>query len=478
MTRSLAFAALVGTLFVAGCQGFGQAITAHTDVVARVPGHAFSVDDAAAILAQNPDLPAQPEVVEALANLWVDYVLLAKVASGNGIEQLDTGVLMRPYIEQEMIRKLADQVLERDDTLSDEDLRREFEDEQPGLEVRARHILLRVPADATAAERDSVLALARELRDRAREGEDFAELAREHSQDPGSREEGGDLGFFGSDEMVPPFEEAAFALEVGEVSDVVETPFGFHVIAVEERRLPDFEEIKEQYRQYRLSERQRSSEEAYIQGVTEPLSLRVQDGAFDVARELARKSDMQLRGRAGSRPLVSYRGGAYTAREFQQEMRRLPQPMRMRYASVADEQLENVLRRLTERKLLVAEAERLGLGLTDEERAQLKDEASEQITELARMGGLHQIEPQNGETMTQAIDRKVIALLESVVRPENPSGPLPIDPLLASALREQQNVQIHERAFQQVVSRFQSAVEQGRNGGEPAQAPAEQPSQR
>ncbi|HEU4598058.1 MAG TPA: peptidylprolyl isomerase [Pyrinomonadaceae bacterium] len=73
---------------------------------------------------------------------------------------------------------------------------------------------------------------------RARAGEDFSALAREFSTDPGSREQGGDLGWFGRGVMVKPFEDTAFGLKVGEISEVFESPFGFHIVKLEERRPP------------------------------------------------------------------------------------------------------------------------------------------------------------------------------------------------------------------------------------------------
>ena len=100
----------------------------------------------------------------------------------------------------------------------------------PG-QVRARHILLRVDGDDEA-----VAARAAELAAEARAGADFAELAREHSEDETNAESGGDLGLFGRGRMVPEFENAAFALAAGEVSDPVRSPFGYHVIEVTEKQ--------------------------------------------------------------------------------------------------------------------------------------------------------------------------------------------------------------------------------------------------
>ncbi|WP_096440297.1 peptidylprolyl isomerase [Alteribacter populi] len=116
---------------------------------------------------------------------------------------------------------------------SEETLREEYE---RGEEVEARHIL--VEDEDTA----------QEIFQRLEDGEDFAELAEQFSTDPGSREEGGELGFFRRGAMTPPFEETAFSLEIDEISEPVHSDFGFHIIQVTDRNpfQDDFEEVEEQ----------------------------------------------------------------------------------------------------------------------------------------------------------------------------------------------------------------------------------------
>ena len=95
---------------------------------------------------------------------------------------------------------------------------------------------------ATAADSQAVRQLAQELTDRAREGEDFAELAKTYSEDESNRDRGGDLNFFKRGAMVKPFEEAAFSANAGDIVGPIETQFGVHIINVIEKRVSDGEE--------------------------------------------------------------------------------------------------------------------------------------------------------------------------------------------------------------------------------------------
>ena len=133
---------------------------------------------------------------------------------------------------------------------------------KPEQEVHARHILVGTEAEA------------KEIADRLKRGEDFAALAKEKSKDANA--EGGDLGFFSHGQMVKPFEDAAFALEVGQISEPVQTQFGWHVIKVEEKRdkrLPSFDQVKEAI----LSELLKQKAQEVVTGLRDAAKVEILD---------------------------------------------------------------------------------------------------------------------------------------------------------------------------------------------------------
>lgn len=133
-------------------------------------------------------------------------------------------------------------------------------------QVRARHVLVKVAPGADAARRAEARERIETVLAAARGGADFAELAREFSEDS-TASSGGDLGWFARGRMVPAFEAAAFALEPGGISDVVETPYGFHVVRVVGRRpesVRPLDEAREQIRAHLREERIREAVAARV----------------------------------------------------------------------------------------------------------------------------------------------------------------------------------------------------------------------
>lgn len=143
--------------------------------------------------------------------------------------------------------------------------------------VRASHILVRVDEKADPATRKKARAEIDSVLKRVKGGGDFAKLAQEHSQD-GSAAQGGDLNYFGKGQMVPAFDKVAFELKPGQVSDVVTTQFGYHIIKVVDRkpgRTVPFEESSQQIKQFLTEQKKQQHQEAFIEGLKKKSKIEV-----------------------------------------------------------------------------------------------------------------------------------------------------------------------------------------------------------
>jgi peptidyl-prolyl cis-trans isomerase C len=170
------------------------------------------------------------------------------------------GVSMEEYrsdIAQSLrIEKLLQQEVYSETTVDPAEVRQYYDAHPQEFnvpeQVKARHILIFTAENDDPVKRKEALATIQGAAERIRNGEPFEDVAREVSQDR-SAASGGDLGYFGRGQMVPEFEEAAFPLDKGQVSDVVETPFGYHLIKVEDKRPAGtltFEEVEQRLADY------------------------------------------------------------------------------------------------------------------------------------------------------------------------------------------------------------------------------------
>lgn len=134
--------------------------------------------------------------------------------------------------------------------------------------VHVAHILIRTPENADAAAKKKARAEAEGVLAQLRKGGDFAALAKQHSQDPGSAANGGDLNFVPRGQTVPAFEQAAFALKPGQLSGVVESPFGFHIIkmiAHRDGRTVPLQEVKPQLEQFLKQQKLQEKTAAFVE---------------------------------------------------------------------------------------------------------------------------------------------------------------------------------------------------------------------
>ena len=204
------------------------------------------------------DMPANDEAGKRdyLVNYLTDLLLIAKAAEAKKIPDSAEFKQRLAFVRN---KALMETVLAQESktAVTEAALRKIYDDATKTMsgqqEVHARHILFRVndPNDqaASKAAEDKV----KNTIERIKKGEDFGTLAKALTEDPSGKQDGGDLGYFSRDQMVPEFSEVAFGLEKGQVSGPVKTQFGWHVLKVEDKRMrepPPFDKVRGEIEQF------------------------------------------------------------------------------------------------------------------------------------------------------------------------------------------------------------------------------------
>lgn len=436
-------------LLLAGCEGAGGG---GGPVVARVGDVDLTADEVAGIVAPNPQIAAQARVVRSLADLWLDYFLLARAAAEDStLQNVDVTPLVEQQVEQELVLELRDRVLQVDTAVSDAEVEALYREELPGARIRARHILVKFPEDPAPAQVDSVRSLVDSLRSRITAGEDFGEMAREYSQDPGSAGRAGELGFFGRGEMVRPFEDAAFALEPMEISQPVETPFGLHLIQVLEREIPSLDEDREGFRTRIRNRRLAEAESVYVADLMETAEVEVVGEGYESARQLAAEPGTSLSRRARNRALVRFRGGTLTLGDYLRWIRSRPAALTDDVRNADDEELGELFRNLARGELLVHTALEEGVRVEEARRDSIAAEAREGLRSVARQLELLGVERRGEETLEEAVDRAVHDILVQVVGGGRQFFPLGS---VSYILRDQFGGEIFPSTFRAAVDRI------------------------
>ena len=246
MKFGLASTAVAGCLAFALLAGLPVRAQDANPVLAKVNGAEIRASDVA--LAEEELGPSLAQMdpatkKENVLSFLIDMKIVSKEAEDKKIADRDDFKTRLAFARN---RLLMDNLLavEGKAATTDENMKKVYEEAAKQIsgeqEVHARHILVETEDQA------------KKIADELKKGADFAELAKKESKDPGAAD-GGDLGFFTKDQMVPEFSTAAFALEPGKISDPVKSQFGWHVIKVEEKRTrkaPDFEQVKPQIETY------------------------------------------------------------------------------------------------------------------------------------------------------------------------------------------------------------------------------------
>lgn len=421
-------------------------------IVARAAGHELTVDDVVEIMARQNAAPNQLEVVRSVADFWVDYALVAASAQRDSLLMgLNLSPMLGPQFDQEIIDRYMSATVQADTAISEDELRTLWEAAPSVDSVRARHILLTFPAQATDAQRDSVMNDILRLQERVSSGASFEELARDFSQDPGSAVQGGDLGFFGPGAMVQPFEEAAYALSEGEVSDPVQTPFGLHLIQLVERKSTSLEDARVDFRNEVVGRRVAEADSIFLAGVDEEAGLEVADGAVMVARELAANPRTSLSARAAGRALVDYRGGSYDAGDLLEFIQTRPPDFTGQMITAPDDALHDLVHRLGQARVLLARAEEAGVTLTQEHRDSIGQMTRERVIQATDALGIRMIAPLEGETPHEALERTLLQVMRELTAGTRSAIPLNV---ITVALRQEEDWAVLDGSVATTVARI------------------------
>src|ERR1700760_4592185 len=279
MKFGLASTAVAGCLALTLLAGLPVRAEEANPVLAKVNGAEIRASDVALAEEELGPRLAQMDPAtkkENVLSFLIDMKIVSKEAEDKKIADRDDFKTRLAFARN---RLLMDNLLaaEGKAATTDENMKKVYEDAAKQIsgeqEVHARHILVETEDQA------------KKIADDLKKGADFAELAKKESKDPGASD-GGDLGFFTKDQMVPEFSTAAFALEPGKTSDPVKSQFGWHIIKVEEKRkrkAPDFEQVKSQIETYV----QRKAQADYVGKLREAAKIE----RMDKPDEAAAKSD-------------------------------------------------------------------------------------------------------------------------------------------------------------------------------------------
>lgn len=230
--------------------------SAEDKVVATVNGQPVTESDLAIADSEiGADMGTMPETQKrmSLLEFLIDNQLFAEAADADKLGQGAEFENRLKYLKRRALRELYFEKVIKS-SVSDADARKIYDEQvakiKPEEEVSARHILVESEEKA------------KELKEKIKAGGDFAALAKEHTKDTGSKEDGGNLGYFGHGQMVPQFEEVVFKLNKGDVSDPVKTQFGWHLIKIEDKRFkqpPAFDIVKDRIIQSQLLQKAQQS---------------------------------------------------------------------------------------------------------------------------------------------------------------------------------------------------------------------------
>lgn len=275
MYRYVAYLAVL--VFSISLGVYGNAL-AQDDVLAKIGDREITIADLNKTIGyldmqKQQMIEQNPQLKEQLLRQLVQSIVITDMAKKAGYDKkadiierlqfLTDNYLATEYLKREVVNNI---------TISEDDMKSYYDSHKDDFKtpemVQVRHILISVDAGASDDEKKKARKKVEDILNKINSGEDFAKLASEFSDDTMTKPKGGDLGFIPRGRLVKSFEDVAFTLKPGEVSEIVETPFGYHIIKVDEKKdagVESYDAVKDTLEQKLLQERMQTAVSEFIE---------------------------------------------------------------------------------------------------------------------------------------------------------------------------------------------------------------------
>jgi hypothetical protein len=444
MGRSKLFSLLLVSAGLSGCDNFRDLFSAHADVAAEAGDQQLSAERLAQIVSSGKGVKPSHETASFIANIWIDYALLAQAAAEDKLPLDSAGVAQVVWPEVAELRGTHwhDTLMARRSNFAPDAADSVYNADQVRL---LQHILFRVEPNAVPEVRNVARRKATSTLARVKGGSDFGALAAQLSEDPGSKTERGFLPPSPKGKFVTAFDSAGWALAPGGVSGVVETPFGYHII-----KRPDKTAARERITAYLAQSAGMRLDSIYMDSLAQTNKIKVARGAAAAMRKAGEDPDAARRSK---KTLVSFKGGELTVSEFMRWVQALPPQYVAQLKQADDSMLTQFAKILTQNVLLLRQADSAGITVTPEEWQGLKDRYRTQLDTLRAEMGLDVASL--GDSAAAGPDRSKVAAMKLEEYFDRLIGGRsrlrPIPSALATVLRERSTYRIHDAGLNRAV---------------------------
>lgn len=444
MRRSVLSLFLAGVALT-GCSNFRDLFSAHADVAAEAGAielPAQRLADMVAGVTKGQRQRVTRETADFITDTWVDYALFSQAVALNQlpVDSASVAEAVWPELAELKGTHFHDTLMTRRAATSDS-----AADSLYRTDVRVLQHILFGARNAPAPVKEATRKKAEATLGRVRKGADFSRLASELSEDPGSKADSGYLPPSPKGRFVASFDSAAWALQPGQTSGVVETPFGFHLI-----RRPPLGEVRGRLGDYLLEHAGAALDSTFMDSLAEASKIEI---AGDAAATMRAALGATEESRRSEQKISSFKGGELTVQQFLRWVRALPPQYLQQLKAADDSTLRRFARVLTQNTLLLREAEAAGIRPTELEWKTMERRYLAQLdtlkTEMGLTGG------DLTDTTVSAAERQKVAGLkmeqyfDNLIAGKTTLRPMPS--ALATLLRERLPFRINQAGVERAM---------------------------